>query len=312
MTDARSIPGLSPLAVVVVRDPAGRQLPGLRDALPTAEVTALDAGGTEALAAASANAHLVLGIGDAEPAGGSDVFCDAHASTAADITRFIARARAFDRRRRAHRLPPDTAPVIAPWSPGWADTAARIGARLAVVFREHGAEIDHIGSTSVPGLPAKAIIDLQMSVRDLAECDAVDARLKVAGFVNVQEIVPGAPGVRSDNPRSAGLPETEWAKRLYAGVDAEQRVIVHVRRTGAANWRYALVFRDWLRANAEARDEYAELKSALAATHAEDAHFDDYARAKEHWFDQAQEDAERWARSTGWMPSRRAATSPTG
>lgn len=305
MTDASSGSRFSPLTVIVVGDSTGVQVPRLREALPDADVTPLGDMEPEALAAASAHAHLMLSVGDAEPAGGSDAFFDAQAATTSEVTRFIARARSFDRRRRAHQLPPDTAPIIAPWSPSWVDAAARIGARLAVAFDGYSAEVDHIGSTSVPGLPAKAIIDLQVSVRDLADCDAVDARLKDAGFVDVREIAADAPGVRADNPRSAGLPDSEWEKRLYAGVDAEQRVIVHVRRAGAANWRYALLFRDWLRANAAARDEYAGVKSALAETHAKDAHFDDYARAKDHWFDRAQGESEKWARSTGWRWSPR-------
>ena len=60
-----------------------------------------------------------------------------------------------------------------------------------------------------------------------------------------------------------------------------------MRRTGAANWRYALLFRDWLRANDSWRDDYATTKVHLAEMHANDSHFDDYARAKDFWFDRA-------------------------
>lgn len=82
---------------------------------------------------------------------------------------------------------------------------------------------------------------------------------------------------------------------------------MHVRRVGASNWRYALLFRDRLRADPEARDEYAALKTALASAHRGDRDFDDYARAKDHWFDRAQGEMEAWARATGWVPGGRAA-----
>lgn len=294
--------GHSPLAVVVSGEAPEAWLQGLREALPSAAVTSLGYVDAETLSSVSARAHLVLSVGDPSSLPAGSCLSDALARTDVDLSRFIERARAFDRCRVSNQLPPDLAPVIEPWSPLWAATAARVGARVARVFDASRAKVDHIGSTSVPGLNAKGIIDLQVAVADLTDCDSVDGRLKDAGFVNVQEIVPDAPGVRIDNARIEGQPETEWTKRLYAGVDAAQRVIVHVRRAGAANWRYALLFRDWLRANPGPRDEYAELKTALAAAHGADAHFDDYARAKDFWFDRAQAEMEDWARTTGWVP----------
>ncbi|WP_307803467.1 GrpB family protein [Microbacterium imperiale] len=52
--------------------------------------------------------------------------------------------------------------------------------------------------------------------------------------------------------------------------------VVHARRISAVNWRYALLFPDWLRANDDERDEYARLKVRLAARHSSDGDFDDY------------------------------------
>ncbi|MEV8263493.1 GrpB family protein [Microbacterium sp. NPDC077057] len=196
--------------------------------------------------------------------------------------------------------------MLESWSPRWAVDAARLGARIAAAFDGVPVRVDHIGSTAVPGLRAKPIIDLQVGVRDLADADAAEQRLGDAGFVNVQRIVPDAPGVSRDNARTGGDPD-EWSKRLFASVDARARAIVHVRRVGASNGRYALLFRDWLRADPEARDEYAALKTALASAHRGDRDFDGYARAKDHWFDRAQGEMEAWARATGWVPGGRAA-----
>ena len=56
------------------------------------------------------------------------------------------------------------------------------------------------------------------------------------------------PGVAGDKARGMSASPDQWRKRLCAGVDEAQHAIIHVRRTGAASWRYALLFRDWLRA----------------------------------------------------------------
>ena len=276
----------------------------LRAVRPDATVTGLGPVDAATVAHASATAHLVLGVGEVPAVG----WCDAVLADGDEegLSRFLARASEVEERRRARRLPPDTPPILESWSPRWAADAARLSARVAAAFDGVPVRVDHIGSTAVPGLCAKPIIDLQVGVRDLADADAAEQRLGDAGFVNVQRIVPDAPGVSRDNARTGG-DLGEWSKRLFAGVDSAPRVIVHVRRIGASNWRYALLFRDWLRANPEAREEYAALKTALAAAHRDDRDFDDYARAKDHWFDRAQGEMEGWAQAMGWVPDGRAA-----
>ena len=258
-----------PVVVVVTGDLEEDVLPAvqvLQAALPDMTIRVHDPA-RESLAEASASSHLVLNVTEKRSPGSDAGFSDAAARSLSDFDGFVSRVRDFDRRRRAHELPPDLPPVITPWSPTWADSARRVGARLMHALTLSGvrAFVDHIGSTSVPGLPAKEIIDLQVAVPRLEEFDEADADLRSAGFVNVQHIAPDAPGVRSDNPRGSHTSPDEWEKRLYAGVDADQRTIVHVRRIGAANWRYALLFRDWLRANDGPRDAYAWVKADLAA-----------------------------------------------
>ncbi len=65
-------------------------------------------------------------------------------------------------------------------------------------------------------------------------------------------------------------------------------------------WRWALLFRDWLRASPDARAEYAELKHRLAAEFEGDGTADRYAEAKEPWMAEAYGRSEAWARRTGW------------
>ena len=179
---------------------------------------------------------------------------------------------------------------ITPADPDWPQVAARLIARI-----EHGLgsgiKVHHIGSTAVPGLPAKDIIDLMLSVRTLSEADTLADRLGAIGF-------PRRSGEWADNAR--GLPGETWPKRLHGCADPGYRVNLHVRVTGSPGWRFALLMRDHLRAVPAARDAYAAAKAALAERHQDRA---EYASAKEPWFDEEARAADDWAAATGWQPA---------
>ncbi len=91
----------------------------------------------------------------------------------------------------------------------------------------------------------------------------------------------------------------QWAKRFWGGCDPAEVVHVHVREAGSAGWRFALLFRDWLRADPEALEAYAAEKRRLIAL---DPRTDAYVDAKEPWFDGAWHRAEAWADETSWAP----------
>ena len=154
---------------------------------------------------------------------------------------------------------------------------------------------DHIGSTSVPALRAKDVLDLQLGVADLAAADRLADRLAQAGFPRIE-------GHWQDSPKP-GLaePGAVWDTRLHANADPGRAVNLHVRVAGGPGWRYALCWRDWLRAVPQARADYQQLKEDLAArTSTTEA----YAAAKEPWFDQAFWQLQDWAERTGWQPPR--------
>jgi dephospho-CoA kinase len=195
---------------------------------------------------------------------------------------------------RTHR--PERNAVVAP-DPAWGPRGARVVARLAAALGRVGvpADVSHIGSTSVPGLIAKDVIDVQVGLPTLEEADRseFEAALRDAGYVL-------SVGNLGDTPHPVGADPAGWAKRFYGGCDPGQIVHVHVRRTGSAGWRFALLFRDWLRAVPEERDRYAAHKRLLLAA---DPRTDAYTEAKEPWFEDAWPRACAWAESTGWAPS---------
>ncbi|HET7277419.1 MAG TPA: dephospho-CoA kinase [Dermatophilaceae bacterium] len=190
------------------------------------------------------------------------------------------------RSRRSERL------SISEPDPTWPAQAQRLLARLQLAFGPAGVTADHVGSTAVPGLAAKDVIDLQVGVASLQVADEPHLlrRLGDAGF-------PRAAGTWADTDRRSGgrLP-----KRLHGSCDPGRVVHIHVREVGSPGWRWSLLFRDWMRADERAREEYAGLKRTLAARLATTS---EYADAKEPWFDEVGQRAEAWAARSGWEPA---------
>lgn len=166
----------------------------------------------------------------------------------------------------------------------WPAEAARLMARIERALGERALTVDHIGSTSVPGLVAKDVIDLQVGVRSLADADAAEfvEALGHSGFPRVP-----------DSTRDSGKDGTEWPTRFHGSADPGRVVHIHVREVDGPGYRWALDFREWLRADTKAREEYAALKMDLLAQRLTT---DDYADAKEPWFDSVHE------RVTGHSP----------
>ena len=139
--------------------------------------------------------------------------------------------------------------------PAWAARFELERARIHSALGDRAVRIDHVGSTAVPGLAAKPIVDIDVSVADPADEDAFLPDLLAAGYVlRVRE--PGHLMVRT--------PELD--------------VHVHVCASGG-DWEVRhLVFRDWLRAHPDDRRRYEDVKRSLAGR--EWADMNDYADAK--------------------------------
>lgn len=179
--------------------------------------------------------------------------------------------------------------IVGP-NPDWPVQAARLIARIRRAVGAD-AEVAHIGSTAVPGLPAKDVIDLMLAVRTLEEADQLADRLGAAGL-------PRRSGEWLDNAR--GMPGQTWPKRMHGSADPGRPVNLHLRVAGSPGWRFALLMRDHLRSVPTARDEYAAAKARWVTEHADRW---SYSQAKEPWFDAEALAAEDWAMQTGWQPS---------
>jgi dephospho-CoA kinase len=207
--------------------------------------------------------------------------------------------------RSATVAPGDPAARLTGPDPTWPAQAARLTARIRHALR-HGPAFDlaHIGSTAVPGLPARDVVDLQLGVPDLAAADGVAGALAAAGLPRRPgewwDTVPGAAARDSTGETAGAGGAATWPKRLHGSADPGRAVDLHVRVTGSPGWRYALLVRDHLRADDAARAAYADVKRSLAARSPDT---DSYAAAKQPWSGAEQEPAEAWAARTGWRPA---------
>lgn len=180
----------------------------------------------------------------------------------------------------------------------WAQQAAQALEKIADAITglpgQDGAKLDHIGSTAVPGLAAKPFVDLQLRLSPLPAEHDLAPLLEPLGFARARGSRPDSPGVDRDLPRGS-LPADPrvWQKLLFW--NEGERAILHVRRADSPWGLYTVWFRDWLRANPEARSRYEEIKRTLSAQQIGKADYDDYTRGKTQFFDEVQADFESWA-----------------
>ncbi|MBT1001905.1 dephospho-CoA kinase, long form [Paenarthrobacter sp. DKR-5] len=164
----------------------------------------------------------------------------------------------------------------------WEGQAARLAARLRAAAPDTVLRVDHVGSTAVPGLAARDVIDLQVAVASLEAADAAAADFARAGF-------PRRPGAGGE--------------RQHGGADPGRAVNALVRVQDSPGWLSALSFRDWLRSESAALRDYQELKQRLAAAHAGDPDVSGYAAEKDRWFsDVAAPALQQWVAAAGWEP----------
>lgn len=133
---------------------------------------------------------------------------------------------------------------IVDYDPQWPKLFEREADRIRTALGPRALRLEHVGSTSVPSLVAKPIIDMLLVVAKSADEDAYLPPLVAAGYV-------------------LGIREPKWYEhRMFKGPDAN--INLHVFSLGCPEIDRMLLFRDWLRTNAADRDLYAQTKTALA------------------------------------------------
>jgi GrpB-like predicted nucleotidyltransferase (UPF0157 family) len=134
--------------------------------------------------------------------------------------------------------------LIADYNPQWPELFKREAERIRNALGDRALRIEHTGSTAVPGLVAKPIIDVLLVVSDSAVEDSYVPALEAAGYV-------------------LRIRENDWFEhRMFKGPDTDMNL--HVFSLGCPEIDRMVMFRDWLRNNPADRDLYARTKVALA------------------------------------------------
>jgi GrpB-like predicted nucleotidyltransferase (UPF0157 family) len=139
--------------------------------------------------------------------------------------------------------------VIESYHPDWQKKFSRETFLLRLLIGRYITAIEHIGSTAVPGLAAKPIIDILIGVKSLTDTKRFVPRLKLLGYVYVPEY------------------EVEFPERryLYKQINGEDTCHLHMVEPQSEFFRRHIAFRDYLRTHPEAVAEYASLKFRLAS-----------------------------------------------
>jgi GrpB-like predicted nucleotidyltransferase (UPF0157 family) len=188
---------------------------------------------------------------------------------------------------------------LIPYSKRWADEFRHIATELRAALAGLALGIDHIGSTAVPGLAAKDVIDVQVAVASL-DLEPLAPPLTTIGYEHVARIN------RDHVPPGATTGQDQWLKLLFQRRSPRRAVNVHVRLAAAANALYALLFRDYLRAHPRAAAAYGELKQKLALLEPP-LSLGDYTELKDSACDLVTAAAEEWAAQKKWQPGPSAA-----
>jgi GrpB-like predicted nucleotidyltransferase (UPF0157 family) len=138
--------------------------------------------------------------------------------------------------------------LIVPYDPAWPEAFRAERALLAAALGSDRFRFEHIGSTAVPGLGAKPVLDILLGAPALSEIDAAIGRIEALGYVYVPEY-------------EREIPDRRFFRKDMNGLRTHH---VHAVETDGDFWRKHLLFRDHLRSHPEAAEAYHRLKRDLA------------------------------------------------
>ncbi|AJY76202.1 GrpB family protein [Paenibacillus beijingensis] len=173
--------------------------------------------------------------------------------------------------------------IIEPYNEEWPAIFFELGKRIKEAIGDHAIRVDHIGSTAVPGLAAKPVIDVQISIRDINHFDLVKDGLETIGFRYIQ-----------DNP--------DRTKRYFREQPGMRRTHIHVREHGSWAEQFNLLFRDYLRTHEKEREEYADLKKKLSLIFRNQR--EQYVEGKTELIWNIMMKASKWSQEIGWKPDK--------
>lgn len=137
---------------------------------------------------------------------------------------------------------------VAAYDSGWITVFRTAKAELGASLISVGPVIEHVGSTSVPGLAAKPVVDIMVGIPDFSIADSVVPLVVAAGY-------------EYDPASEDAMPYRRYFRRRSHGRGTHH---IHMVELGGDFWERHILFRDYLRKHEDVRQQYAELKLSLA------------------------------------------------
>lgn len=172
---------------------------------------------------------------------------------------------------------------IAEHEPEWNHLFIDVASKLRDSLGDLAIRIDHVGSTSIIGLDAKPIIDIQVSIEDYDNLLNYKSKIEQVGFV-----------LREDN--------SDQTKRYFRELPGTRRTHVHVRRAGSYSEQITLLFRDYLREHPTDCLTYAQEKHRLMKMHKNE--HPKYVEGKGPIIWGIIRKAHMWSQEVGWKPAK--------
>ena len=164
---------------------------------------------------------------------------------------------------------------VVPYNPQWRDVFEAEAKHIAVALGENVVAIHHIGSTAIPNIFAKPVIDLLVEVRDITRVIEQSSAMESLGYQVMGEFgIPGRRYFRKDN---------------HEGIRTHQ---IHAFEAGSAEVVRHLAFRDYLIAHPEDAQKYSELKRRLAEENSQN--MDGYIDGKDGFIKETDQKAAQW------------------
>jgi GrpB-like predicted nucleotidyltransferase (UPF0157 family) len=186
---------------------------------------------------------------------------------------------------------PFHAVAILEYQAHWSSDFELIASDLRAALQDDALRVDHIGSTAIPGLCAKDVIDVQVTVHSLD--GSIAQKLLQAGFTTRKDMW------RQDHlPSGFQANHQDWNKLFFMQRPGARRSNIHIRQLGKPNQRYPLLVRDFLRQDARTAEAYGRLKHRLAEGLADPETYPD---VKDPAADLIYLAAERWAAYQNWQ-----------
>ena len=163
-------------------------------------------------------------------------------------------------------------------------------------------EVEHIGSTAVPGLGAKPVIDILVGLEDERQLDLIILPMIDAGYVYFKKYEPLMPYrrffVRLNAKAGREIPDKiDVQDEFVSGTDFTSHTHIHILVKDTYHYKRHIAFRDYLKAHPDVRDEYDALKRALAQREFKDSLA--YNDAKDSFVKQTERDALLWFERSG-------------